>query len=156
MLNVSVMASATLRPVSIDRSSLWSAALRHLADAEHLLERGPHASPDQAYHLAGFAPECARKACLGDPRFDKAIGHGVGLASERALDIALALDVDAHRYELRDWAATHPRLSSWREDCRYERTGTRRRADAEALVTEVRADVERLAFALWADGKVRT
>ena len=37
---------------------LLSAARRHITDAEHLLEPGLHQSQDQAWHLAGFAPEC--------------------------------------------------------------------------------------------------
>ena len=41
-------------------ADLVSAALRHARDAEWLA----HRSPDQAYHLAGYAPECARKATV--------------------------------------------------------------------------------------------
>lgn len=37
---------------------LISAALRHVRDAEQLLT----SSPDQAWHLADFGPECIRKS----------------------------------------------------------------------------------------------
>ncbi len=45
-------------------SDFVSAALRHTRDAEHLVAHGEHASRDQAWHLAGFAHECARKSLI--------------------------------------------------------------------------------------------
>jgi len=63
--------------LSPKRTALVSAALRHVDDAQALLA----VSPVQAFHLAGFGPECARKAALTVPgasqgTMDKAIGHG--------------------------------------------------------------------------------
>jgi hypothetical protein len=93
--------------------ALLSAGLRHIRDAEHLRSTEvPQRSLDQAYHLAGFAPECVRKAALPSRTFDKAIGHGIGETSDFALRFALAMDPTAHRYDLLDWATTHPALSA--------------------------------------------
>ena len=69
------------------RPDLLSAAIRHVRDAELLASTaGPNRSLDQAFHLAGFAPECARKATLPRSTFDKSIGHGTTAASELSLE----------------------------------------------------------------------
>ncbi len=125
-----------------------------MRDAEHLASAGIHVSLDQAFHLAGFGPECARKATLSEHTFDRAIGHGVTLASERALQFALAADPAAHRYDLADWAARHPRLCGWTEQARYEATGTRSAGEVRLLLVEARSILDRITFALWADGRV--
>ena len=65
------------------RASFISAALRHTRDAEHLLASGPHRSLDQAFHLAGFGPECARKACLSESWADKTIATRSSVMEER-------------------------------------------------------------------------
>jgi hypothetical protein len=63
--------------------ALFSAALRHLRDAEHLADATtPHGSLDQAYHLAGFAPECGRKATIAADWMNKALGHDLGVVDE--------------------------------------------------------------------------
>lgn len=137
-----------------DRLARLSAALRHLRDAEHLADASlGSASLDQAFHLVGFAPECARKAALSSSTYDRPMGHG-GRASEAALGLALALDARAHRYDLTDWAARYPALAKWTEGARYEATGTRGQAEVRALLDEAREIVVRIAFALWADGRV--
>jgi hypothetical protein len=136
-----------------DRSQdFLSAALRHVRDAEHLALAGEGTSLDQSYHLAGFGPECARKATLSKSTYDKAIGHGVGASSEVALRIALALDPGPHRYDLQGWGGRYPALAAWSENARYERSGTRSSTDVEALVREAREIVDRLVIALWMDG----
>lgn len=137
-----------------DRLARLSAALRHMRDAEHLADaaRGP-ISIDQAYHLAGFAPECARKAALSSAVYDKPMGHG-GRASEAVLGMALALDARAHRYDLASWQARYPALARWSERARYEQTGTYRPEETDGLLREAREIVDRIAFALWADGSV--
>ena len=138
-----------------DRQARLSAALRHMRDAEHLADSslGP-ISLDQAYHLAGFAPECARKAALSSSGFDRALGHG-GDGSETALGIALALDARAHRYELADWGARYVALALWStRSPRYDATGTYRESDVVPLLREAREVVDRISFALWADGRV--
>ncbi|MFO0711315.1 MAG: hypothetical protein U0353_15810 [Sandaracinus sp.] len=132
-----------------------SAALRHLRDAEHLFEPGqPWHSADQAYHLAGFAPECARKATLSVAGFDQAIGHGISEASELALAVALTLDPRSQRYRTSNLAAHHPALEAWSENCRYERTGTRPDPEVTAILADARAVVDSIASALWMDGVV--
>jgi hypothetical protein len=133
---------------------LLSAALRHVRDAERLLELAPYQSIDQAYHLAGFAPECARKAAIPARTYDLAIGHGVGHASELALDYALATNVSAHRYDLKDWRTRYPQLAAWKEIVRYEATGKRQASEVTALVKEAREIVDQMTYALWADGLI--
>lgn len=133
---------------------LVSAALRHVRDAEHLVAEGPDASPDQAYHLAGYGPECMRKATLSVRWFDKAIGHRFDDNTEAALEFAIALDPLAERYSPRRFGARFPALASWREDARYEATGSRTRADADRCVREAREATNDLLFALWADGRL--
>src|SRR5262249_13082113 len=131
-----------------------SAALRHLRDAEHLATFGPFASYDQAYHLAGFAPECARKATLASSTFDKAIGHGVASTSEMALALVLSIDLRGHRYDLTHWGARYPALAAWTEQVRYDPTGTHKQTKVLAVLSEARQIVDRIVFALWADGLV--
>lgn len=141
----------------LDRRALGmlSAALRHARTAEYLLSAPkPDQSPDQAFHLAGFGPECARKASLPRATYDQAIGHGVGAASETALRFALAVDPVARRYDVEGWAARYPALAGWNERVRYEPTGRRSTQDAAEIVREAHEVVDRLSFALWADGQV--
>ena len=91
-----------LQPAAFD---LVSAALRHARDAEWLASKAnPNRSPDQAYHLAGYGPECARKATVRAPWLYRTIGHRFDPASETVLDVAVALDPLALRYEPRSWA----------------------------------------------------
>jgi hypothetical protein len=132
-----------------------SAALRHVRDAEHLADTShPHSSLDQAFHLAGFGPECVRKATLSDRALDKAIGHGVGEFAERALSAALAWDVIAHRYRLSDWANRFPTLKRWSVDSRYERTGRFSAPDVQPLLADARRAVDEVVWAIWADGRL--
>lgn len=134
---------------------LISAALRHVRDAEWLADpNNPHRSPDQAYHVAGYGPECARKATLRSRDFDKTIGHRFGAAQEDVLDVAVALDPFALRYEPRDWAGRFPALTEWRETVRYGRTGDldRKRIAVDPLLRDSREAVDAVVAALWADG----
>jgi len=135
---------------------LISAALRHVRDAEWLAESThPGGSPDQAWHLAGYGPECARKATLRIRAFDKTIGHRFGSGRENVLDVALALDPFALRYAPSDWAGRYPALTEWREDVRYERTGSfaRKPLPVGELVLHSRRAVDAVVAALWADGR---
>lgn len=146
--------SRTMRPHSTIRLDLLSAALRHIRDAEHLADVShANASLDQAYHLVGFGPECARKSVLSKSAFDKAIGHSVEGGLE-ALDVVLALDPSAHRYRISNWEIRYPALTKWTEQARYERTGSKSFADAAEVIKEASAIVNSLVFALWADGRI--
>lgn len=140
--------------LTTEQHKLLSAASRHARDAEHLLEQGSHQSQDQAWHLAGFAPECLRKACLEDRAFDHALGHDLGARGEGLLDWAIALDPRAWRYALAEWSSSAPCLLEWRPDHRYERTGTRSGAKVEELVSSARHLVDRVRADLWADGVI--
>lgn len=138
---------------SARRKQLLSAALRHVRDAEHLGEPAQaHTSLDQAFHLAGFGPECVRKAALAGPTFDKVIGHD--LAPEAILRTAFALDPGARRYRISGWAAKYPALSQWTPEARYEETGTRLQAMVEPLLREARAAVDAIVIALYCDGRL--
>lgn len=135
--------------------ALVSAALRHVRDAEHLADASnPARSLDQAYHLAGYGPECARKATLSIRFLDKAIGHRFGQKVEDVLDFALALDPLAQRYQPMGWAQRYPALRVWREDVRYDRTGTYGPAAVAPLLTQAREAVDSVVLALWADGRL--
>jgi hypothetical protein len=136
--------------------ALVSAALRHMRDAEHLADaRAAHSSPDQAYHLAGFGPECARKATLTIRWSDKPLGHALDQgATDPVLEIALALDPYAQRYNPLDWSNRYPALARWNPQCRYDQTGKRDARQIEALVREARLVVDELVGALWADGRL--
>jgi hypothetical protein len=141
------------------RDELLSAALRHARDAEHLLDASDNQSVDQAYHLSGFAAECARKACLADPWGNKAIGHDLGSNSDTVLATLLSQDVFAARYDLEGWEGRFPGLSRWNVGSRYRPTahGSARLqavVDAQTVVQEARSIVDRLALALYADGAV--
>lgn len=142
--------------LSESRVALASAALRHIEDATTLASR----SPVQAFYLAGYGPECARKAALtfdSEPEareLDKAVGHGFRKDAETAFALVGDLDPLATRYTLRDWKTRLPILTQWNEQCRYaksdqigEEKTTRLLDAATGLVTEVIA-------ALWADGRL--
>lgn len=142
------------------RADLISAALRHVRDAEHLAQAGPGESLDQAFHLAGFGPECARKACLSDNLADKAIGHGFDGGAEAVLRVALALDVHAHRYRAEGWEVRYPALTEWKVESRYWATGTANQPDrlskTSALLRDVRSAVDNVVLAMWTDGLLST
>jgi hypothetical protein len=146
------------RPNALTLSShamdLVSAALRHVRDAEHLLHAGADASPDQAYHLAAFGPECARKSTLSIRWLDLAIGHSVDTVAEDILGFVISIDPIALRYDPMEYGARYPKLKEWNVDCRYKRTGSHTPADAETLCREARAAVDGVVLALWADGRM--
>lgn len=121
---------------------------------EHLVEDGQHSSLDQAWHLAGFAHECARKAFIKEGWVPTMLGHDFARASERVVEIAIALDPRAGRFHVRDWAKRYPEITSWRPDHRYERTGSSKRQGrvVEDLVAQGRAAVDACIAALFLEG----
>lgn len=134
-----------------------SAALRHIRHAEQLLASATHGSRDQAWHLAGFAHECARKACVESGWVPKLVGHDFSTASDAVVDVAITLDPRAGRFPVRLWAARYPAISSWRPDHRYERTGTidlKGERNLSAIVAQGRAAVDDCIVALILDGSL--
>lgn len=137
------------------RAALVSAALRHVNDAYALLD----ASPVQALHLAGFGPECARKAAIsagasvGDA-LDKAIGHGFHPVAELALTIACDLDSLSSRYDLSGWGARFTKLAGWSESVRYKATNSHPAREVRATVEEAAEAVSEVVAALWCDGRL--
>jgi hypothetical protein len=131
-----------------------SAALRHVRDAEHLLScSAGYTSPEQAYHLAGLGPECARKATISEPWLDKVIGHGITPWADEIVEFATALDPMAHRYDIRDFLNRYPELARWNIECRYAETG-RNSAQAALVCRQAREIVDAIVIALWADGRL--
>jgi len=142
--------------LSASRVALASAALRHVEDAAALVS----SSPVQAYHLAGYGPECARKAALTfatEPQaeaMDKAVGHGFRRDAETAFALACTLDPLAKRYALREWRARLPVLQEWNEQCRYAKSDQLGDRRARRLVNAATELVEEVIAALWADGRL--
>lgn len=137
------------------RDALISAALRHIRDAEHLLASVPHRSVEQALHLVGFAPECARKGCVDEAIADRALGHDIKDATDAVVDVLIALDPAASRYEIDEHAARLPyRAARWRPDCRYMATNAPEplAGRVEEVVREARSFVDDCVLALWSDG----
>lgn len=142
--------------LSPTQNGLVSAALRHVTDAESLIA----ASPAQALYLAGYGPECARKAALArwnkpdEDRRNKAIGHRFDKPAETALALFCDLDPLASRYTLRGWKATHSSLSEWKEDVRYGRSDSVTRGKAQQLLSSARELTVDVIAKLWVDGRV--
>lgn len=141
-----------MSPLTPPQLALVSAALRHVQDAERLLT-SPTPSPDQAWHLAGFGPECVRKACLQETVLHLPLGHDLGEAGDALLEWWIPLDPAAWRYGLTGWAEAE--LEQWRPEHRYERTGRRTVAAAGALTRRSRERVDGVVAALWMDGRLR-
>lgn len=142
-------------PHRMPRAALISAALRHIRDAEHLLAPGPHRSVEQALHLAGFAPECARKGCIDEDVVDKALGHEIAGADDPMVDFLLALDPSASRYGIDRHTLKLPhRARHWNVECRYMATGDPRTNENAVtdVVKEARAFVDGCVADLWRDG----
>jgi hypothetical protein len=144
---------AMWHPRSMARASLISAALRHVRDAEHLFASGEHRSIEQALHLAGFGPECARKACVDEEIADKALGHDFRGGDDAVVDLLLALDPSASRYRLDEHTLPH-REQYWSLDCRYMATGALARSEeaVAAVIAEARGFVDGCVEDLWCDG----
>ena len=109
---------------------------------------------DQAFHLAGFAPECLRKAILATSWVFKPLGHAIGDDADDIVELFAHLEPAVLRYELLGWESRFPELSRWRPEVRYEATGTRTEQQTMALVTEARSLTVDLLSALWADGRL--
>lgn len=134
------------------RSKLVSAALRHARVAEHLVANGPGRSLDEAFHIAGFGPECAQAACLEEEWFARAVGHGFHAGASENLKLLLSLDPRARRYLPANWGAQYPILNNWTVTSRYQPTGTYDVVPATEMTRAARAVVDRVVASLWADG----
>jgi hypothetical protein len=123
------------------------AARRHVRDARALLAT----SPLQSYHLAGFGPECARKALPGLDAYAKKLGHKVDV-DIFLTNLFTALDPFLHRYPVVGWSTRFPKYSQWQPEVRYQADTDPRTQDAAALVSEAEEAVCDVLFALYADG----
>jgi hypothetical protein len=119
--------------MSFTKEALRSAAARHLGDASAMVAAG---NWDQAEHLIGFAPECARKAAL-ENHWHKLLGHVLVVGT--VLDIVESLEPMGTCVRIPEQALEE--LRSWKPECRYQVTGTateslaRRRVAAANLAT---------------------
>lgn len=136
--------------------ALLSAALRHAKDARWLYDRcKDHVSEDQAWHLAGFAAECARKALLGaGTEFNKLLGHDFGRMDAALIDVYAAIDPSAIRHRLSEWSQEYPALKGWKPSHRYHATGrhtdrAHRRTSGREKLEEVGELVETAEKAVW-------
>ena len=135
-----------MESIRSEQLDMLSAALRHLTDAQCLTAE----SPDQSFHLAGLAHECALKATLADPRLNQAIGHPGDPAELPAVECALALDPLAARYRT---TKRGPALSEWTLNCRYSRTGAWA-PHGPGAVNEAAETFGAIAAAIFADGRI--
>lgn len=144
-------------------TALISAALRHVRDAEHLDGDHAHASPDQVEHLAGFGPECARKALLDLHHFDKfladaldrVLGHDLGSHGDLVVALAVAFNPALRRYSVTGWADEYPELKEWKPECRYHQSGDGKPADKrQALLATARTITDDATVVLWLDGRL--
>lgn len=117
-----------------------SAAMRHLRDADALRT----VSPDQAWHLYGFAVECAWKLPVRGT-WSKVIGHDGADADL----LAWVLDL----FPRAGREARHPApLHGWRPDHRYWRTGAVNARRLDALANEAKEQVPRRVVDAWSRG----
>ena len=134
----------------------FSAALRHLRDAETLLHEGPRQSPDQAYHLVGFAVECAKKGALSVDWADKAMGHSLDLVDPWLEDLILSIDAHTRRAPHSRTLDLNGKLSQWLPTVRYDETGRHKAKEVEGAVGEAQAAVYGLIGDRWAAGLYTT
>lgn len=125
----------------LDRA-LLSSALRHWNDSRRLLSD----SPDQAFHLIGFAPECIRKALLCQDTLARGLGHQ--LIDGPLMEFVVALSPRLQRYpQARGWGDLH----DWSPEVRYDVTGTHATTAAAAMLNAENYIFDVIAAA-WADG----
>lgn len=134
-----------------EQRAMLSSALRHARDAEILLAEDAF---DGAWHLAGFAQECARKVGLSEGWSQKLLGHGVGNDAEQALELLLAMDGHAARLRLEGWGGQGTLLAQWTPEVRYAPTGTILASKASGLTAQSRERVDAVAQSLWCNGLV--
>ena len=137
--------------LSDEQVALLSAALRHARDAERLLDDPACRSVDQAWHLAGFGPECARKAFLAERWADHPLGHQLGDTATDVLDFAVALDPTAWRLGM-PRTGLDAELTSWDPTVRYDRTGAADELATRLAVRSARTSVDSAVASLWSAG----
>jgi len=122
----------------VDRKDLQSLSRIRLREAKALLRAGLQ---DGAYYLAGYAVECALKACIAKgtrrhefpdrKRVDSSYTHNL-----RELARVAELDEDRLQREREDveFKRNWERVRSWTEQSRYERYT---REEAQALLRAI-------------------
>jgi HEPN domain-containing protein len=121
------------------RKDLQQLAVLRLKEASHLLSNG---CPDGAYYLAGYAVECAIKACIAKrteryefpdkPRTEASWKHDLNdLVKTARLDAILRTAEAAQPVLNANWTI----VRQWSERSRYERRST---AQARELLDAIR------------------
>lgn len=114
----------------------------------------PYHSFDQVWHLAGFGPECARKARFPEAQWRKLLGHELGHVSDAILDWIEAIATEAARADLRRLVDGHLELARWKPDHRYQKSGTTTQAQARKIYDQAEQVTDRLLASLWVDGHI--
>jgi len=124
----------------MNRDDFQKLADTRLEDAKALLKAGRF---DAAYYLAGYAVECALKACIAK----KTREHDFPRKDAQSVyihDLERLLSASGIRELFETESAHDPRLEEywevvkdWKEDRRYEATDDGARARAEALVEAI-------------------
>ena len=128
--------------MSLSAEDFRSAAGRHLADAVGHLAAGNFA---QATHLAGFGPECARKAAL-PARWHKRLGHAM---SGAVLDTLAALDTHGV------CMGPLPALGAWTPELRYRASRYFTKLETDALVHAAEVATRAALARAWIVGEPR-
>ena len=131
-----IVAPAIFVTGTVNRKELQSLAEARLKDAQTLFDHGRF---DGAYYLAGYAIECALKACIAKKTKrhdfpDKDFAHNV-----YTHDVSTLLRLSGLESELRSQFRTEPKLEArwgvvkgWNEKSRYGKQGRKTGHDAVA------------------------
>lgn len=124
------------------------AALRHLRGARAALASGDY---EQAAHLVGFAPECARKAAIAEPDLWKKLGHD--FSAHPFLNALSALRPEGLRLRVDRLDSEFPVLRAWDPQIRYLKDGQISKYEAEDLERAAAEATARLVFAMTLEGR---
>lgn len=103
---------------------------------------------DQAEHLIGFAPECARKAAL-ENHWHKLLGHVLVVGT--VLDAVEALEPMASCVRIPEQALEA--LRGWKPECRYQATGSVTESSARHRVAAAELATINALAAAWVVGQ---
>jgi len=109
----------------MNRTGLQQFAQLRLTEARTLLQAG---LPDRAYYLAGYAVECALKACIAKATGEHDFPDKALVNKSWTHDLEQLLGVAGLKQKLEEQKAANPMFAAnwnvvkdWSEDTRYER-----------------------------------
>ena len=127
------------------------AALKHLLDAQTLLER---ARPDGAAYLSGYVVECSLKSIWQLETGQAGWGHGIAAMSQHVAMAATVAGAKTARYidaATRNLPSTA--IAQWDPDMRY-RSPTMASGDAQAWCNIADAVYQTTVAQMWLDGVI--